>query len=1092
MPYARVWIVVGVVALVIAGFVVYDLSSWSANYPDAAPLIVTAPSVAPPIAPPPVSSPAQPVIQEFTPPEQFTHYPYYEPVPSVKSVPGRDLYETCRRQYWMRADERMLAGLRGTPALYRTLCQASSDVVTTGTITANNREVIIPVLRNSQPAESLTLSLPNQFADVLRHIGTVLAVVDGDKPTVFPEYPAEALARVEAVRTMLTSPDPLQIIAGLDQLEEIQQSSGMHPCVIRATCTGYTMLYLLVWPDSFQMADSIAARALALLAICRRIDPGHPMVLEEAVLAHAMGYTRHAREVASKIDALAEGPVNARFKAFMTDDWIALQGFVMGGSTPWDLYLGTRYWRERRYDEKAREIFFSQAKLDSIAWPAFIEGMWVSVVAQEQVMSVWFAVQVISLVLTESDPARAKDAAFTNEIAKGLVGRESTVDLSFRHFHEMLAAYCDNKGYTRAGRCIIDAAVVRGVIDAYFYHAMVSQFEVFHKRIGADDTAGKLVELIRRGDPNEPFGRYASAQLELEAGRTEQGLAVIRKLMSEPAIQGMAAYDLFLSFKDIADEFDITALIAQRLDGRPMNIFWKAELLTATDLIDESYRHFMAKHDLDPYEFMTGTLEGIWWTNRDVRQMNELFKTLKDDNRISALIAKHYMNQTGRPGSLEKALTYFDRAMALQPEMATMYRQNKAWCLKAVGRYNEAEKLYKKVLGEMSPSIARVMVNIALAEVYYKSGQKDKALEELEPLYATTIAGVFERGVVFNAETGNMDKAEALARQGVNRFPTTGHVLAQAAWLMWKQGRHKDAAYFIARGRTTSQGGYAWYATCFEPIFESAPDETVFAAVDALIASGASQNEVMAIASYFFHHERCPLALELFKRAPLTHSGNDMFLAGWLTYAIHRTQGADATHSYVMANYSNTWMILVFSLIRLDCFDIALDELRHTELYEKEHEDHIRLTRLATWMRNGGKPAEYEPEVKEYYTAMVANRTRRTDIDIAGLYLLNQAPYSDLMPHLDGPDRWLVAFYTGLKEQFKGNYEAATVWYRIVLELNRFNFTELHIAHSIIDEWAKSGITRRPALYTNGPEVSKVEDQGDWILEPDGNGGVTQ
>jgi tetratricopeptide (TPR) repeat protein len=166
-------------------------------------------------------------------------------------------------------------------------------------------------------------------------------------------------------------------------------------------------------------------------------------------------------------------------------------------------------------------------------------------------------------------------------------------------------------------------------------------------------------------------------------------------------------------FPDDFRFFMLTGLTYSRL-GQPDS---------AIQMLTEAYR--LNPKDINTLGQLALTYDGLkQWNASD--SLYEEALDVDSTSAAAAIILNNYgYSLTERGLQLDRALRMATKAVALEPDNAS-YLDTLGWVYFMLGRYNDAEAYIAKAIATGGAS---AVVNEHLGDIYYKLGQKDKALE---------------------------------------------------------------------------------------------------------------------------------------------------------------------------------------------------------------------------------------------------------------------------------------------------------------------------------------------------------------------------
>lgn len=312
----------------------------------------------------------------------------------------------------------------------------------------------------------------------------------------------------------------------------------------------------------------------------------------------------------------------------------------------------------------------------------------------------------------------------------------------------------------------------------YFSNGLQSKYR--------EDTEGAIrnFEQALRFMPNDDASMFELSEQYYNAGRIEEAFQMIQKAVKVDPENKWYQMRLGLFYRNLDQYDDFIKLYEKLTKQYPEDLDMLSELIEAY-LVTENYGKALEKMDL--LEQNVGTNE---------------------------IITEQRLNVYKRQGNNKRVISELEKLIAQNPENVRYYGML-AQVYAEMGKDKEALKLYEKIK-EVNPS--EPYINISLMEFYEKSGDQEKAFQELlgairnKNLDLATKANIWEYWMGKNEKSNQIDEQ---ARQCGEAFMEThpdnklGYLIL-GSYYMTKQNSVKSKELSLKTLALDSTDFYSW------------------------------------------------------------------------------------------------------------------------------------------------------------------------------------------------------------------------------------------------------------------------------------------
>lgn len=312
----------------------------------------------------------------------------------------------------------------------------------------------------------------------------------------------------------------------------------------------------------------------------------------------------------------------------------------------------------------------------------------------------------------------------------------------------------------------------------YFSNGLQSKYR--------EDTEGAIrnFEQALRFMPNDDASMFELSEQYYNAGRIEEAFQMIQKAVKVDPENKWYQMRLGLFYRNLDQYDDFIKLYEKLTKQYPEDLDMLSELIEAY-LVTEKYGKALEKMDL-----------------------------LEQNVGANEIITEQRLNVYKRQGNNKKVISELEKLIAQNPENVRYYGML-AQVYAEMGKDKEALKLYEKIK-EVNPS--EPYINISLMEFYEKSGDQEKAFQELlgairnKNLDLATKANIWDYWMGKNEKSNQIDEQ---ARQCGEAFMEThpdnklGYLIL-GSYYMTKQNSVKSKELSLKTLALDSTDFYSW------------------------------------------------------------------------------------------------------------------------------------------------------------------------------------------------------------------------------------------------------------------------------------------
>ncbi|MBI2266400.1 MAG: hypothetical protein HYU64_14745 [Armatimonadetes bacterium] len=773
--------------------------------------------------------------------------------------------------------------------------------------------------------------------------------------------------------------------------------------------------------DEMEIADLIRARALALLAVSKVLDPVPPL-REESLLAHALGYHGHAYKLASSF------PKEDPLRLFVSNKYRAL-GKVAArkGSDPASRYLYLQSMaQQKRERDWGNWVGRFYAKEGSAVLPVLKTGL---------ELCKFETTVAMGLLATEVLQQELKQVGHSSSMG---MNRDDLRKSLASPPPEMLSRFekALEKATFPADGPFLDKEMLKAYYRGYFYSALRAIGIHFLDQLASAEAAREFQAGLGHGEPGfaRDFETWYRHLTEPRATDLEDDFASLKSLGGLPLARSFEAYEEFHSAGD--HEMLKTAKdYFRRMDTRPDHR-WQAGGVAGQQLLDpalleKTYGSFVTcQSPINVagqawYADFTGNRKGLEallgdqdlnsWDGIQILKFLRKYKEVKSDS-----IQRQY-----------------ERFIALDPDNWRLVA-NSVDHLHSIANHEKAREQIKRWLArnDESAGFPYIFARTQLARMYWFDGKYQEGLKAVERVAESWQGGAMQFYALLLNAVGRTSEAERVALAVLQRYPTSPGYLALAAEIYWRQGMHREAAHLLNTWQHPL-GEVDWktdVAPQFVKIFKDRQWDGT-AAIEALQAEKFNPKQ--------FWWALSPIAEEAseagchqfaFETQSRIRAPGISQIGIWADAYVYykRWKGKDAALQW-MRKQLETCPESDRNVLAVFAEDVEKRELLWEVLPEnpKGHgSDAVWLARAISALRSGSTRDRSWQKIHGYF-----KKHSDTDAEVMGRYFLGMAGEQEMAGRIKNPqDQAQVLYFLGLKAHLDGRYGDASEWYRASME----------------------------------------------------------
>jgi tetratricopeptide (TPR) repeat protein len=991
----------------------------------------------------------------------------YERPPTVLEVPPQDMRRAFVRQYRPNPDRRFTGAFCYLIDIYNQQTFFKPFKMKLMLPAGAEDPLVLILKKTGREVGRVRLPLPLTFAAAVDGLNQWLSLLEQNGPALKQKKTVDS-DQLETADNQINYVDQRKIVSGLVDLENLWQDAR-DPLILKSAVRAYGLLLLTLVPDKMDESDPLAACGLAYLGLAAHMNPELVLNQEEALLAAAMGYRRHA------LGVIADAPEASDYtgkclRAFLVDDFKRLEHINTYEWHALGHYLLARTYRHLGLDKEAQTVLEKMFRLMPASYPNLVELIFASQVGRCKLLTILFPLDLLGMM----EVSMMKDPEFNSQTWRDRISAvegESGSGISLSGFEDMLRQWKPLSGRVRHG-FLISTDRVKTIFRILYANAIYLRFDLLFNKWGVPDKTRTFVENLLAKDAEHPLVMSMLARITSDLGENQKSEAIAEKLLTDPDCPAGIAMDMYGSLNDLMMKIKLLPSLAAHFDSRPYYTNLLAYALQTAYYYDQSRELYQQVLAANPNYYGSYTnLVDVAGSDRPIRAAVEV----KGDNYAVQAEAGDFFFNKNTAENFEQALACYEKAISLLPDNYYLY-QRKAVILRKLGKYQAAIETMKPFVGKFR-DLTDVFVRCNMAKTYLAMGDTEKALAILDYAVNSYQAGAMMLAADIYTVRGQRDKAREIIEQALKRYPTTACFQARAARFCWENKQPEKAADFIASGGNIMPQFSTWFFDDFFHVFTARPEADILRAVGFLQKAGIDNWHLGALAARFAWCDRCAVALKINalikERNPMARMEN-LFS----TYSVLRQwKGKAEARQWLLKKITGREKDLAGMIImKSGEFDLMKDFVSPGNSPPQQREFNW-LMRLVGWLGSEKRPASSAAEFERHY------RTETNDYYFAiGRYLLGMKSEAELLEMVStAKQRCEFSYYIGLKYRLEGDFQRAAEWYAVCLETLQKNNGEYHWAGNELFWWAKMGIERRHRRLSEDMALGHAEDVAEFV-----------
>jgi hypothetical protein len=789
--------------------------------------------------------------------------------------------------------------------------------------------------------------------------------------------------------------------------------------------------------DSVELADTVAAQALAVLAMAQA-QSARPLVAEECLLAYSLGYSAHAL---SRSRELAESdPV----RAFLQRDGPHLAELAQHGSS----VALARYLQLVLYAER----------LDKAGWAKALDAVPDAKASARPLLATGFRIgdfffsrdvpfQMLQLLRHDLLQQPIEELPKTSEGLMAWV-REVADGIS-KLAHETHGTFLDGDTLQSYYEAALDSALERAGI---FFLDQRNDLE------SSRFIAASIPDL-----PGDSLGALRHWYLHLvDAASGRSDPAAFRRDMAPNTKLGVPALVRALrgahdgaGYGDFAPH-ELALRLFTHLDSRPTHR--EAVALAAhEELLDLALAEDMWVSVVE-VNGMRSPAARLWL--EAMRRHTETLKTLVQDPGIdprNRAIGLEYLRRIGStdPGWMRGA---YEALIRLDPGAWSLYAAYDDYLEETLHDYPAARAIITRWVEahDARAGFEWIYASTRLARLWRMEGHPEQAWKILQPVIDSGQGGALSEAVRVLEAEGKFDEAEAMALDVHRRYPGSPEILGVLCGLYWRNGRVGQAAEALSQYQFSLRGLAANSALgeAFLASIEKLSDEEAEAAFGTMVEAGIEPSVLAPIAKEVSKAGRNAAAFRM--ASQLKSPGLVQGQMEWLVDAYTYKRAAEGEAPAL------AWLR---SAIPKDSLPhapaVAFDRGEYELVWTLVEEPGSDLDGEQTWLLRAASAVQLGLAQSPHREALLAHYQGegRTYYHEIGRYLVGLASKESLLTLAQAPERRIeIGFFLGLKAESEGRYREASTWYRLSMDTGDTRDTEYRWSLKRLTLWTNQAI----------------------------------
>ncbi len=999
--------------------------------------------------------------------------PVNQGCPGLLQVPPEQIYDTFLLRYRLKPDVRFAMALR---YLLHTRHDANNRLEM-GRMLWSAEMLKIPLLKNNTQISELQVTLPLTFPRMLEALDNWMRLLEAQGYSfALSDTPVLELPYTSAM-VSISQVDQRRILNGLASLDQQWRTGGPNRTLLQAAICGHVLLQVTMRPDPLQRADNIAGDTLGMLALARHGKPAAATAVETFLVARTMGYDGFASGLELPEDAAKPPAARSLLLAYVREDLGRLETLHDQDPSTLSRYLLARLYAGAGNKARALELYTNISREQPYGFPWTSESFNVNTLNASKQTTLAYPMLLLYQVVPPQGNSPAKEALMKDctrlvsgekpeQVKKdGQPGVSPGADISFEAFDKYLAQWQPFKD-TEASGFFMDNDKARLVMRALYESAMEQRFKLLFHNWNVVEIAHAFSSSLLGKDKQHRLAKHYLAQTLIRMGKSGEALRYAVESFNDRQASGGFVYDAYEILQQLKKAEGMGKGVACKLDSRP------------------EYQAFLGNvfyYQRNPnmaaafYQKLSKTVGDQLWLQKNLRVVTKSDAPLleyaaahPDDCDIQSAVGKYFTDKKTGQG-FAKALEYYSRATALRPDDPWL-QMYKAWCLRKVGRCDEAIAILKDAVS-LYPGrdLTYTELVTCLAKAYLDKGDAAQAVETIRDEIASYKNDTLVTGAKAYEQAGDLGKAEELYIRSVERYPSSAYSQSNLVKFYWKQGDYAEAAAVVKKGRALGAMRYDWFFEPFVAVFKDQPPEKGFEAYKAFADASRPSWETDRLAKELDKNGLHQLAYDV---AALHMPVNPHSVA--IRYILLNTIGRtlpnppetmEVFHDLIRSDYRKDR--LQNMLMTEGEYSLTLEIYKNPEEFDNNVRHAIMLNNLICWLRLDKQPPELEQEFVTFF-----QQERDSYMMLPGRLLLGMLDRAAFLKASDTRSkRAMACYYIGLQERLQGNFDKAAIWYQICRE-TRGRVYETGFAVAELRRWFEVGTSNLAKL--NKADVLRV------------------
>jgi hypothetical protein len=897
--------------------------------------------------------------------------------------------------------------------------------------------------------EHLLTGQPRTAVEARFQDGKWLLLSNGTELGSLPEFPdfTHAIALLEA-RARKLGLDKLNLSAdkgeaaqlplplGRATLEELRRLDKDWSAGKRSASTlhqGARALAMLSFQlvDLTETADAVPARALAHLALARAAT-GEPLTEEQVLLAHSLGYSRTARQLAQAL------PPDSLLRLYVTEDDTALEARTRAERQPG---LAQHLWlrrlaevgRTERSERQSRVAPSSVLELQELSARLRINEF-----ESDRLLGAVAPVLLLREVATAAGNPGPDERVRAKPSRKGGGELQKRVQQTIERFKALTRGTLPpfEEQLARVGQAnafFLDAEAERAWFQGLFFSAQYKMGLHLLDSLASAEAAQRFSSSLGTGSlpVSKDFQEWMTLLIDAESGKQAEA-SLMKSLVELESLGASPLVRVFEQLEDSADWGDpalssMTRRLAARMDSRPDHRSTLASIAYSA-LLDIGLSEKLHRAALEA-EASASVEAWLAWLDRGTTRLREMQRSPDVPARVRLRIIENLLTEQPEESS------------ALMGKLAPLLKERgKEWSftsrcvelLEDYQRYAEAQTLVERWLKEYAKpqSFDVVFARTALARLHQAQGNPQAGWTAVEPVIFSNQFGALQRAALLAHELGKTEQAEALAQQAAQRYP--GHKsLALRAELLWRSGEHAQVPSLLAKPARALRA-IDWrthLGARFAAVFARRPVSEGLSAFEELRKAKVGALELSQLAMAVSRAGSPELAFEMQSRVDAPGLQKlEMIMTAYSFLKQWKSEQAavEWLRAQVPPRFLEPLSMFAFS----EKADVVLWDVIPGPQATSETADYVWLMRAAASLRARDSDEAHQQALHQRFEV-----DRPGFYHQVGRYLLGLIPEEAVIAAAATPkSRQELPFFLGFKAQVEGRYADAVTWYRAIVE----------------------------------------------------------